>query len=294
MSYSLINIYEASGQTLFDDIELYELIDKDILVNTIFDEAGELEPVTSYPSLLKSKINVFFKRYYTNFKHLYDAYLLEYEPIENYDRHSEITLTDTGTVKDTGKGDQTQTPNLTNKTTGTDVTERTPNLTNKTNGTETTDRTPNLKEVADVSNTETPNTTTENTTSAFNSVAYLPKDKQTVTGDTTSKGNTTTTTTGNETVIRTPDLTETQTGSETVARTPDLTETQTGTNKIEDSRDYTQTTDLTHKTVDHTHGNIGVTTSQQMLQSEVDLWIRYNVYKAMADMFIRDLMITVF
>lgn len=41
------------------------------------------------------------------------------------------------------------------------------------------------------------------------------------------------------------------------------------------------------------HGNIGVTTSQQMLQSELDI-ARFNVYKQITDLFIDELLIAVY
>lgn len=43
----------------------------------------------------------------------------------------------------------------------------------------------------------------------------------------------------------------------------------------------------------HIHGNIGVTTSQQMLQSEIEL-ARFNIYKAIADLFADEFCIMVY
>lgn len=43
----------------------------------------------------------------------------------------------------------------------------------------------------------------------------------------------------------------------------------------------------------HTHGNIGVTTSQQMLQSEIDI-ARFNIYQAIADLFADEFCIMVY
>lgn len=72
-------------------------------------------------------------------------------------------------------------------------------------------------------------------------------------------------------------------------------------NKVTDDIDSTDTRDLEDKVdndrdIDHegrVHGNIGVTTSQQMLESELKL--RYNnVYNMMCDCFIKDLLIAVY
>lgn len=54
-----------------------------------------------------------------------------------------------------------------------------------------------------------------------------------------------------------------------------------------DSDNYTNT----HKA--HIYGNIGVTTSQQMLQSELDI-ARFNVYEAIADLFLTEFCILVY
>lgn len=69
------------------------------------------------------------------------------------------------------------------------------------------------------------------------------------------------------------------------------------------SDDRTTTTDSTldhdmtnDRDVDHTgriHGNIGVTTSQQMLQSELDLQ-KWNVYNHMADIFLNEMTVQVY
>ena len=42
------------------------------------------------------------------------------------------------------------------------------------------------------------------------------------------------------------------------------------------SNDQTETRDLNRK--GHVHGNIGVTTSQQMIESEIALWDKFNIY----------------
>lgn len=279
--YNLINVMNAykldHEGDLFDNITLYDKINKDITINTILDEAGILEPVTSNPDLLKLKINNFFGRNYTNFKHLMDAFLLEYEPIENYDRHSEITLTDSGTITDAGGGSNTRTPDLTNTETVDTSNTRTANLSNKKTGTDSDNETRDL--------TTTPNTTHETQVSAFNSSDYQPKEKIIDTGNQKDTG------TDNHTM--TYNTTATETGTDTMKNAGTTTTAQTGSEVTKVENNNTQTTDMRHKTIDHTHGNIGVTTSQQMLQSEIDLWTKFNVYKCIADMFVNDLMLTV-
>ena len=55
--------------------------------------------------------------------------------------------------------------------------------------------------------------------------------------------------------------------------------------------DTSMTNDATHK--GRTHGNIGVTTSQQMLQSELDI-AEWTIYNHIADLFTAELMIGIY
>ena len=93
--YSLIDLWELSDYHLFDDISIYEKIDKDILINTIFDYNGENEPTYFDPDYYKKKIEIFFKKYYQQFKDYQDLLLTEYEVLYP-DSWKEIT-TDDGT-----------------------------------------------------------------------------------------------------------------------------------------------------------------------------------------------------
>lgn len=118
---------------------------------------------------------------------------------------------------------------------------RTDNLNHAKTGTETV--TPNTTE------TTTPNLTTsaENTTHGFNSTDGVPTDEQTETA------------TGTNTVTRT--------GTEQTSY--NTSDTDTGTQTHANSGTDTQTRNYELKR----SGNIGVTTSQQMIQSERNLWV---------------------
>ena len=135
---------------------------------------------------------------------------------------------------------------------------RTDNLSHGISGTET--RTPNLTE------TTTPNltTTADNTVHGFNSSDGVPStgSEQTATG------------------------TNTVTSTGTEGTTHSSTETDTGTSGVVDGGQDTHTRNyrLTRS------GNIGVTTSQQMLQSELDI-ARFNIYEEITDLFLKELTI---
>ena len=133
--------------------------------------------------------------------------------------------------------------------------------------------TPNITrtETPDITHTETPDITREKTTSAqsditvttnsdtandvygFNSMSPVPQGE--------SNGNSTVTTQGDADNNVTTEN-ETETGTRNITETGTRTETETGTRTERE----TGTRTLTRS------GNVGVTTSQQMLESEIKLW----------------------
>ena len=197
----------------------------------------------------------------------YETMSLEYNPIENYSMTEEMA--DDETVIEYGKT-HTRTDNLSHAKTGTETTApntldtRTDNLSHGKTGTETT--TPNTTE-----------TRTDNLAHTVNHGVYGFNGGNTSSpADTESGGNTGTQTvakTGQETL--THNTTDTETGTQTYARTGqeivthNTTDTDSGTQTDADtgSDTHTRNYELTRR------GNIGVTTSQQMLQSERDLWL---------------------
>lgn len=160
-----------------------------------------------------------------------------YNPIENYNMMETMT-NDTTEVEHghvlTRALDTTEvrTPNITET--------RTDNLTHGKTGTETT--VPNLT------------TTTDNGITGFNSSTdvHTGETKTTNTGTNEIEYNTSETDTG---TVNTK-----TTGTDTTAQTGSVTDTNSGRDT------HTRNYELTRS------GNIGVTTSQQMLQSERDLW----------------------
>ena len=153
---------------------------------------------------------------------------------------------------------------MTNDTTtrqGTSGSTRTDNLTHAKTGTETV--TPNLTD------TETPNETRNNSSGVygFNSAQAVPD----ATDAETRTGTNTRTTTGNSSTQY--NTSDTDTGTQSTSDTHSDTET----------RNYTLTRS----------GNIGVTTSQQMLEAEMRLRLNWNFYEVVACMFEREFCVIV-
>ena len=138
-----------------------------------------------------------------NWKKLWENYTAKYNPIDNYNRHEETVLTDTGNDTTVKNGSMTNT--MTGSTTATDT----------------------------------------STIYAFNS------------------GNATNVSGGQSSV------------------TPDTTTTDTY-NNMEDKR----TLNTEHKTVSEISGNIGVTTSAQMITENINLW-KWNYFDDVFDSIIR-------
>ena len=190
-------------------------------------------PTTSINTLC----NILFALYNENWSKQYATLSAEYNPIENYNMAetmtNDITEIEHGHVV-TRVLDTTdeRTPNVTE--------ERTDDLTHGKTGTETTS--PDLT------------TTTDNGITGFNSAVDV------------HTGETQTTNTGtNEVEYNTSDtdsgtVTTTTTGTDTTTQSGSITDTNSGTDT------HTHNYELTRS------GNIGVTTSQQMLPSEHELW----------------------
>ena len=75
------------------------------------------------------------------------------------------------------------------------------------------------------------------------------------------------------------------------------TTNNTRTDNLSESNSNTRTDNLSEKTnsnrIGRAHGNIGVTTSQQMLQSELDI-AKWNIYEKITDLFLSEFCIMVY
>ena len=87
-----------------------------------------------------------------------------------------------------------------------------------------------------------------------------------------------------------PEWKETQNGGKTTATTKGKTQNLSETSNT--STNDTETHNLTHK--GHLYGNIGVTTSVQMLTSETDARMKYNLYDEAGRLFANELLIGIY
>lgn len=177
------NYYLPNG--LFEHLTVPTGIDKDVLIQIILKECGEMTPVWTDPNFMAEMIGVWSTKWEKTFEKWYHAYTFEYEPLYNYDRYEEVSETNSNELSSTDTGSVT------------------------------------------------------NTRTAYDSNTYQPHDKSDTTGATSSDS------------------------------------------AGEFSRDA------------HMYGNIGVTTSQQMLEAEYNI-AKWNIYDQIKDLFMQEFCIMIY
>lgn len=276
-------------QSLFDELVLPDGINKEDVTNNILLSAGEFEALYADPYFLRSAIGLWGRKHYRTFDKWITALNLEYNPLENYDRienwddasnrNTENTQTlDTQDERSFDSAD-TLTLDTTNERTLDTVNERT---------LDTQDE--ETRAISDQT-TFDKDTTTKNDVSAYDSGAYQPSDKSVVNEDGTvtvdGTGTDTFTHSGTDTMANTGTDTMSNTGTETTEHSGSDTTRNTGTINNEGGED----TFSEHS--GRIHGNVGVTTSQQMLQSELDI-SRFNLVEQITDLFVTEFCIMVY
>ena len=260
-------------KSLFDLFVLPEDVDRDNCIDNIMLECGEFETLYSDPEFMRAAIGTWSKKHYRTFDKWARALKLEYSPLENYDRFEDWW---DYSEKD---NDNTRTLDHQDKRTLDTQNKRTLDTENKRT-LDTQD-----EETRDISDETTydKTTTTENEVSAFDSSSYQPADKSTMDED----GTVTVDGTGTDTFTHTGTDTMNNTGTDTLDNTGTDTVDYSGTIKDEGG----ETVNSSHG--GRIHGNVGVTTSQQMLQSELDI-ARFNLINQITDLFLTELCICVY
>lgn len=213
------------------------------------------DSVTNNPSILQNVIVNWYNSHKYQYETLYNTTLLKYEPLQNYNRTEEVEDTTNRTgMNDTTFGSRTDT-STTNNTTNIGAQDNT-NTDNETTKIGTI-------------NTETNSSTSKNGSESnekevapYDAETYYNQEKDTLSFTNRTDTNTSATTTDARTDTRT------NTTTEKVGARQDTTESSTsntfGGHTDATSRNENET--YTHNS--HIVGNIGVTTSQQMLESE--------------------------
>lgn len=216
------------------------------------------DSVLKNPSIIQNAVVNWYNTHKYQYEKLYNTTLLKYEPLQNYDRIEETT-------------DETERTGNDDTTFGSRVDTSTVN--NTTNiGAQDNTNTDNETTKIGAINTETNSSTSkkgsesnEKEVAPYDTETYYNQEKDTLSFTNRTDTNNSTTTTNARTDTRT------NTNTEKVGARKDTTESSTsntfGGHTDATSRNESET--YTHKS--HMYGNIGVTTSQQMLESEREI-----------------------
>ena len=301
--YGFEQYMNKRNTSLFSDIELPTGIDKTTLVNTILVESGEMESIYTNPDFIKTAINTWFKRKHNMLERWASAISATYNPIYNYDRTEEASdkTNITENVNNT-KNETTQSSSSGSESTGISSENTTKNT--GTDSTAIDNTNTNTKDLTDTTTNNTTNTigaqnnTVENKKSAYNSSSYEPYDKSEESvgnrSDSVTENGSVTYTGTDKNVLDSDTVrtlnTKTETNSETEANKHHNNSGNTSVNGTGSST-KTGSNNLTHNM--RAYGNIGVTTTQKLLEEEFELWGRVDIYKDTADLFVQDFCILV-
>lgn len=278
--YGMYRYMRDMDDDLFSGFSLPEGINRETAINTILLSGGEYEVIYPDPDFMKFSIHTWSDKWYHTISRWFAAISKDYDPLINYDRTEEQLRTPDLETKRTADLEDKRTADLEDKRTPDLETKRTPDLTDERTPDLTYERTPDLLD------TNAGTVTEETQRSAYDSSSYEPDEKRTTTPENTIA------TTGTDTNTETGTETTTHTGTDTTTETGTDTTTHTGTDTMKHTGTDTTTETGTEKTEIRAFGNIGVTTSQQMLEAEIKV-AEWSLYDSIARLFLQEYVIPV-
>lgn len=242
---------------LFDDLTFPAGIDKETAVDEILLRSGEFEVLYSNPAFLKQAITHWGKKHYRTFEEWVRALAINFDPLYNYDRFEEYTdaKVASGSLKSSG-----ETSNNANSV-----------AMNETAGKE--DNT--TQSMSQTYSDGTGSSSNQRDVSAYDSATYEPREKETGSSGNTGSGD---------------GMAFNQAKNDTSGSSKDL---QSSSNNEQMSRQEDSTNAEQTKHTAHLYGNIGVTTSTQMLEDFLRVE-RFTIYEEIADMFVTEFCIMVY
>lgn len=252
---SIRGLYNADN-TLFSEMSVCSEMtneDKQTIVDNILIELAELEVIYSDPVFMRHAIGAWSWKEVPTWDRIYEAAMKEYNPIENYNRTEETTETGTNSKTQQSAGSEGHSGKDTITHSGTDTS--TTSSTSTTTGTDT--------------DTNSGSDVLTNNREGFDSNTLV-----TTGTDTTQHGHVLTKAI-NESVS--------ESGSASVAHGQKI-ENGYGEN-IATSENMSESGNNSVTRKSHISGNIGVTTSQQMLEQELVVAPKLNVYNYIIESF---------
>ena len=307
---SLMDYCKNNDIDLFENCTTPEPIDIDLLKSYIMLRCGLLQPIYGEPLLFKMQTKMWFDSNQWRMEHLVNMLLAEYSPAENIVEYDHWEEDHTGT--DSDGGTETFSHGETHTLSGQDTLGHGETHTLSGQDTLGHGETHTLSGI----DTDTDTTGNEHTVSAYNSSGYQSDSKDqksgsitTTYGKTDTASGTDTTTFGKTDTASGTDTTtygKTDTASGTDTTTYGKTDTASGTDTTTygktDTASGTDTTTFgktfTHgESIEYTrdrHGNVGVKSSSDLMQEELNLLERFNVYDTLASWFEKANMIQVY
>lgn len=268
---TLIGMFNYDN-TVLDNLSFPDGIDRDTAVSTILLRCGEFELL--YPNLdfLRALCSVWSKKHYRTFDKWITALNIEYDPLNNYDRHEEYEDSREGSSGE----DETQSGQDTVALSGSDS----ESGSDSKSGTDSTKT--NSKTTGSTSPAQTTTTNTQSV-SAFDSSGYSPKEQNVSGIVVNTAGSDSSSVSGGTSTTYASGVSHSNT------TTYGKTDTTTYGKSIGITRSNEET--LSHEA--HLWGNIGVTTSQEMLKAELDV-ARFNLYDQIADIFCEEFCLMIY
>lgn len=275
--------YDEDLFKAFDDLP--EGIDKDVLVNNILLRGGEFEVIYSDPYFMQEAIYTWLAKWQRTLEKWLAALAVKYDPLNNYDRTEEYT--DEEDISDNRSDSRSRTNTLS-------LNEENQHDEESSHEEERHEGNANSSVSTSVAATNTTGTdessgTEENTVSAFDASTYQPHDKKETSTSSETASSTGTTSTNAANGMNEIDSTGEESG--TLNGSDIRSMGQAGAESEQSIGAFGRDRTLTHKA--HLFGNIGITTSQEMLSAELSI-SEWNLYDHITDLFLTEFIIPVY
>lgn len=261
---TLLGMYNFDNH-LFDKLSFPTGIDRELAINRILNKSEEFELIYSDYDYLQDRIGIWGEIWRRTFAKWVEAINIEYDPLYNYDRHELYTDTNNKVYEDKHGSIKSDNSNKTFE------------------DSHVTSREDSSKEDSEsFSNTVTSSDTDSDTTkkvSAYDEASYSDKEQEisNATSNQTGAGSAT----GNVSGTSNSNELSGNAGNENI-----------NNNSIENGNNTGTSNEITQHEA-HLFGNIGVTTSQQMLKDQLDI-VTWNLYEHISDIFIDEFCILVY
>ena len=230
-SLSLWGLYQYDP-TILSGLQLPDGMDADTVIDNLLLETSAMDLLYPDPNFFKKAVTVWSAERIDVWQKLYNTTVLEYDPIENYDRKEESLETAAGSVVDQR------------------IHNRTAEQSTQVSGSQTGNRNTRTDTAgSDVNNRSANNESTASNT-AYDSIAFADAAKTVSSGTDQTQAS------------------RTETGSGSESTDSSSTEASAGRASEQLREDGSRSSEDQRRLSSRIHGNIGVTTTQQMLQSE--------------------------